>query len=174
MTDSINNSNDHGHVMDPSSDATDYVLITAEPLETYNPTTLVQHNSAGGISIFIGTTRDHFDDKAVISLEYECYQPMAMKEIHALCQQMRDKWSLTRIAILHRIGLVPIGSISVIIAASSEHRQAAISAVEWSITELKTRVPIWKKEIYDNNDSQWKQNAEFDAQKLVSSTASAQ
>jgi len=84
---------------------------------------------------------------------------MAEKELQKICDQVRAKWDVVHIAMYHKIGLVPIGDASVIIAISSVHREAGLEAVHWSIDELKATVPIWKKEFYEDG-SIWKGNAE--------------
>jgi molybdopterin synthase catalytic subunit len=142
-----------------------FVRVTHEPLEQYSATQLVGDAGAGAIATFLGTTRDNFDGKRVLRLEYEAYAPMAHRQLDRLCARIEAKrggrfGALTAVAILHRTGVVRVGEASVFIAVSSEHRAAALAAVHWLINELKARVPIWKKEMYDDGSS-WKQNAEF-------------
>jgi molybdopterin synthase catalytic subunit len=115
--------------------------------------------SCGAVSAFVGVTRDFFGDKKVTHLFYECYEAMAKSEMLKICQEV-DKQVLG-IAICHRVGLVPIGEASVVIVAVSSHRKAAIDAVSNAIDLLKARVPIWKKEFYDDGtDAIWKVNPE--------------
>lgn len=80
---------------------------------------------------------------------------MAVKVLKELIQQARNKWSLKHVAVYHRIGTVPVGQVSVIIAASSTHRKEAIHATEFLIDTLKDQCPIWKKEVYQDG-SVWK------------------
>eukprot|EP00013_Stygamoeba_regulata_P016977 CAMPEP_0177671884 /NCGR_PEP_ID=MMETSP0447-20121125/24994_1 /TAXON_ID=0 /ORGANISM="Stygamoeba regulata, Strain BSH-02190019" /LENGTH=206 /DNA_ID=CAMNT_0019179411 /DNA_START=669 /DNA_END=1289 /DNA_ORIENTATION=+ len=116
--------------------------------------------SCGAVSCFIGTTRDSFHGKKVLRLEYEAYEPMALKEMRNLALLMREKWpQIGRVAIAHRVGIVPVGESSVVIAVSSVHRKDSLEAVQWCIDELKATVPVWKKEIYEDG-SAWKANAE--------------
>lgn len=142
---------------DETSD--DYVHITNDKLSLEDLATRVQANSAGAIATFSGTTRDNFNGKKVVQLEYEAYTPMALKELHAICDRMREKWRLIKIALVHRIGIVPVGESSVIVATSSAHRKEALEAAQYAIDELKARVPIWKKEVYEDG-SIWKENCE--------------
>mmetsp|Transcript_37740 Transcript_37740/g.70830 ORF Transcript_37740/g.70830 Transcript_37740/m.70830 type:complete len:204 (+) Transcript_37740:131-742(+) len=114
---------------------------------------------AGAISTFVGVTRDNFDGKRVVRLEYEAYVPMAVKELDKLCGQMLKKWNLIKVAIGHRTGVVEVTQPSVIIAVSSAHRRESLEAVHWAIDELKATVPIWKKEEYEDGEV-WKENAE--------------
>jgi molybdopterin synthase catalytic subunit len=123
----------------------DTIILTSDKLSVDSAINMVQVNNAGGISMFIGTTRDHFDGKRVLQLEYECYRPMAEKEMRKICQVIRQKWKVERIALLHRLGVVPVGEASVIAVISSIHRKEALEAVSFAIDSLKTSVPIWKK-----------------------------
>lgn len=93
--------------------------------------------------------------KKVVQLEYEAYEPMAKKVLLDIIQKARSKWSLKHIAIYHRTGTVPVGEVSVVIAASSAHREDSIHATEYLIDELKATCPIWKREVYEDG-SVWK------------------
>lgn len=93
--------------------------------------------------------------KKVVQLEYEAYEPMAKKVLLDIIQKARSKWSLKHIAIYHRTGTVPVGEVSVVIAASSAHREDSIHATEYLIDELKASCPIWKREVYEDG-SVWK------------------
>lgn len=104
--------------------------------------------SAGAMVTFLGTTRDHNDGRRVIRLEYEAYPEMAIAELSRIAATARERWPVERVAIVHRIGLVPIGEASVVIAVSAAHRRAAFEACHFVIDRLKEVVPIWKKEIF--------------------------
>ncbi|CAG8536296.1 15019_t:CDS:2 [Dentiscutata erythropus] len=127
----------------------DFIKLTSDPLVLQNIVDLVKDDQAGAISTFCGTTLVH--------LEYESYIPMAEKEISSIITDVRTKWQLMKIAVYHRLGIVPVGETSVIIAVSSVHRHESLKAAEWLIDTLKEKVPIWKKEIY-NDGSSWKEN----------------
>jgi molybdopterin synthase catalytic subunit len=88
------------------------------------------------------------------------YVPMAEKELLKICDTIRGRWNVIHMAIVHRIGEVPIGEASVIIAISSAHRRDSLEAVEYAIDELKATVPIWKREYYENGEVFWKENSE--------------
>ncbi|XP_051160771.1 molybdopterin synthase catalytic subunit [Leptopilina boulardi] len=121
---------------------------------------LVTSPKCGAISTFIGTTRDNFESKQVLQLNYEAYEPMALKEMMNICEKVHSQWDVDRIAIFHRLGEVPVSEASVVIAISSTHRKESLHAVQLTIDMLKASVPIWKKEIYANQDSKWKENKE--------------
>lgn len=94
-------------------------------------------------------------------LEYEAYEPMAVKAMLQVCADIRIRWAVENIAVYHRLGVVPIKEASIIIAVSSPHRHEALSAVQYAIDTLKATVPIWKKEVYaDMTPSQWQENKE--------------
>lgn len=97
----------------------------------------------------------------VVSLEYEAYEPMALKSLENICKEIRENWKdVHGIAIYHRLGLVPVKEASVIIAVSSPHRQSSLDATSYAIEALKKNVPIWKKELYSDNAASWKANKE--------------
>lgn len=124
----------------------------------------VSDPSCGAISSFVGITRDNFQNKKVIMLSYEGYVPMAEKESKKLCIEANEKFaSIKKIAIVHILGDCPVEAASVIICASSPHRREAMHCVEFLIDELKARIPIWKREIYEDGDGEsvWKENVEW-------------
>ncbi|XP_006782218.1 molybdopterin synthase catalytic subunit [Neolamprologus brichardi] len=122
----------------------------------------VSSPSCGAISVFIGTTReDEADGRKVVGLEYEAYEPMAQSEFNKLCADIRARWqSVTHICVHHRLGWVKVGETSVVIAISSPHRHDGQQAIQHCISQLKANVPIWKKEVYDTQEVNWKENAE--------------
>ena len=138
-----------------------HIQLTLDPLDVNAISQSVTSASCGAISIFIGITRNNFDGHVVKRLEYEAYNAMAEKEMLKICQGMREKWSdLEAIAIVHRLGTVPVTEASVVIAASSPHRKESLEAIHWAIDTLKATVPIWKKEIYEDGKPAWKENKE--------------
>ncbi|MCH8010688.1 MAG: molybdenum cofactor biosynthesis protein MoaE [Candidatus Marinimicrobia bacterium] len=93
---------------------------------------------------FSGRVRDMEDGEKIKALEYECYREMAEKELRILAKGTVKKFSVHDLYCQHRIGIIPVGESSVIIQIWSEHRQESLNAMEWFITQLKDRVPIWK------------------------------
>lgn len=137
----------------------DVINFTAEKLSVDEVSQLVISPLCGAVSLFVGTTRNNFEGKKVISLEYEAYLPMAKNEVKKICSDIRQKWPVKHIAVFHRLGLVPVSEASIVIAVSSAHRAASLEAVSYAIDTLKAKVPIWKKEIYEESSS-WKGNKE--------------
>jgi len=139
----------------------DEVVITTSPLDIGAISSSITAPCTGATSLFVGTTRDNFQGRKVVRLEYEAYEPMAKKEMYKLCSEVRTKWSsVHKIAIHHRIGLVKVTEASVVIAVSSPHRKESLEAVQFAIDRLKETVPIWKKEVYEEGEEQWKENQE--------------
>jgi len=139
----------------------DFVEVVVDTqLDIKKYTDLVRSPAAGAITTFSGTTRETFEDKIVLELRYEAYVPMALKQLRAICSASRDRWKLTRLAVAHRLGVVPVGEESVFVAVSSVHRRDALEACEYIIDEIKLSVPIWKKEVYTDGQV-WKENSEF-------------
>ena len=114
---------------------------------------------AGGINMFLGTTRNHSKGKKVIRLEYEAYSTMALRMMSEIESEIRKRWNIQKISIVHRIGVVPVMEASVAIAVSAAHRKEAFEACRYAIDELKKRVPIWKKEIFEDGEV-WVENVE--------------
>ncbi|XP_062870301.1 molybdopterin synthase catalytic subunit [Trichomycterus rosablanca] len=139
----------------------DLIKLTTDKLSTDTVSASVTCSSCGAISLFIGTTRDHFDGKKVVRLEYEAYVPMAESELKKICADVRVRWPAVRhICIHHRLDVVPITEASVIVGISSPHRSDSLEAVRYCIDTLKSTVPIWKKEVYESEESCWKENKE--------------
>ncbi|CAG5133639.1 unnamed protein product [Candidula unifasciata] len=138
----------------------DFVDILYEKLSVEDISDMVSSPSCGAVSMFIGTTRDNFDGKQVLKLDYEAYIPMAKRKMLEVCASIRQQWDVHNIAIIHRIGVVPVKEASIVIAISSEHRKESLEAVHFAIDTMKAIVPIWKKEIYADEASAWKHNKE--------------
>jgi molybdopterin synthase catalytic subunit len=108
----------------------------------------VRDPGAGAVVTFVGTTRNENAGRRVHRLEYEAFASMATKEMRRLAAEAVRRWKLRKVAMAHRIGVVPVGEASVAIAVSAGHRGEAFEACRWLIDRLKEIVPIWKKEHY--------------------------
>jgi MoaE-MoaD fusion protein len=122
--------------------------LSGDPLSVDDAVAEVRDDSAGAIATFIGTTRAHSRGRDVLYLEYEAYEGMAEQVMADLAGALTRRHELCKVAIHHRVGRVDIGETSVVIAASAPHRAAALAACRDAIEELKTSVPLWKKETY--------------------------
>lgn len=112
----------------------------------------VTNAKAGGIVTFVGTVRKYTKGKEVIRLEFESYEPMAIKEMTKIAEQILEKYPAERVAIHHRVGVLGISGIAVVIAVSCPHRADAFAACQYAIDTLKESVPIWKKEIFTDGE----------------------
>lgn len=111
-------------------------------------------DDAGAINVFIGTVRNATKGRDVQYLEFEAYEPMALKEMQKIVATTKQKWPVVEMAIHHRVGKLEIGDIPVVIAVATAHRQQGFDACEYAIDTLKKTVPIWKKEIFTDGE-QW-------------------
>jgi molybdopterin synthase catalytic subunit len=126
------------------------IKISDQPLPIQSCIDWVMSPQSGGIDVFIGTVRDTTKGKTVIRLEFEAYEPMALKEMNKIAEQAFAKWPVQKLLIHHRTGILQIGEVPVIIAVSCAHRDAAFEACRYVIDTLKQTVPIWKKEIFED------------------------
>ena len=107
----------------------------------------LEDNSAGALSIFIGNVRNHGRFGNVSEIYYETYNEMAQEKMREIENEAQTKWGIKKLVAIHRIGNIKAGETSIIIGVSSEHRHEAFEACKYVINNVKTRVPIWKKEI---------------------------
>ncbi|CAI6335594.1 unnamed protein product [Periconia digitata] len=138
--------------------STVHVELTPDTLSTDAATRFVRSPSAGATVLFIGTTRDSFNDLPVSSLSYTSYTPLAISTLYAIATCMLEKHSLAKIAIVHKLGECPIGEESIVIAVSAPHRQAAWRAGEEALEETKKRAEIWKLERFEGGEGVWRAN----------------
>ncbi len=126
--------------------------ITENALDLPSLVAYVSDPSAGAVATFLGTTRATNRGRAVLRLEYEAYAEMAVSEFGKIAAEAARRWEITRVAIVHRIGVVPLGEASVGIAVSAPHRRASIEACHFCIDSLKLVAPIWKKEHFEGGE----------------------
>ena len=126
----------------------DFFELTNEPLNIGEIARRVVPANCGAIVTLDGFVRQWTKGKETLYLEYEAYEPMALKEMEKLIESAKEKFEIENVGIVHRLGRMEIGETSVVISVASPHRRAAFEACEWLIKELKRTVPIWKKEYY--------------------------
>lgn len=122
------------------------VLLTRLPLSLDAAFGAVRRTSCGGTALFVGTTRSPSSGRVIDGLEYEAYEDVARRLLHEVGATACAEHSLGAVYLAHRLGPVPAGEASVIVAAAAPHRADAFAGCRWLIEELKARVPIWKKE----------------------------
>jgi molybdopterin converting factor subunit 1 len=121
--------------------------MTTEVLYPREAERIVADPATGATVTFTGTVRDNARGRAVRALDYEAYAPAAEKMMAKIGEEIRERWGIDRVAIIHRMGLLKVGEASVVIAMSSAHRD---EACRYAIERLKEIVPIWKKELYED------------------------
>ncbi len=127
----------------------DQPIFEAEVLES------VKSEQAGACVLFSGTTRRFTNTKETTTLAYDAYREMAVKQLEQLRAEAHQKWPLTKSSIVHRLGEVPIGQTSVVVAVSSPHRVDAFAAATWIMDTIKKEVPIWKQEHWTDGSTEW-------------------
>lgn len=143
--------NDSGYIQQESEDSI-FVGITNSTIDFCGLVNSCKDPGCGALSIFLGTTRDNFENKKVSFLSYEHHPTMAIKYMFKVAKEAKEKFDLMKIVVVHRVGEVKICEESVIVISASPHRESAIRSTEHTINELKRLVPIWKKEFYENEN----------------------
>jgi molybdopterin synthase catalytic subunit len=135
----------------------DLIQLQAEPIDAAAVIAFVAAPQAGGIDVFLGTTREerHADGRELIALDYEAYEDMAVKQLRDLAAEARRRWPVVKLAIVHRTGWVKLAEPSVVIAVACAHRGEAFDACRWIIDTLKKDVAIWKKEVWSDGSGSW-------------------
>ena len=132
-------------------------LLQSEPLDARRLREAVSDPGHGALLLFEGVTRNHFEGRTVTHLEYEAYAEMAVLEMERIASDALRQWPTVKIAIAHRTGPVGLGEASLIIAVGAPHRPEGYEANRFVLEAIKKRLPIWKKEIY-NDGQEWKAN----------------
>ena len=137
------------------------VAVTSEPLDSNALAALVDAKGDGAMVTFAGLVRDHNQGRQVQFLEYEAYEPLAIRALQRIVDEARELWPGARIAVHHRLGRLEIGEASIVIAAASAHRADAFAACRYTIERVKQIVPIWKREHFNGGDV-WLEGATAD------------
>jgi molybdopterin synthase catalytic subunit len=130
-------------------------IITDQSIDVDEARQTLLDPSCGAIVSFCGRVRDRNNNKMVTSLEYEAYRPLAIKEGETILKELLTEHAIHSIHSYHRTGRLSIGELSFWIGVSAPHREAAFQACEAGVDRIKERVPIWKKEIYQDGSSRW-------------------
>ncbi|MBD6619691.1 molybdenum cofactor biosynthesis protein MoaE [Nostoc sp. B(2019)] len=110
----------------------------------------------GAVVVMSGMVRNQTDGKPVVALEYQAYEPMALRVFYQIAADIRSSWSdVNRVVIYHRVGRLQVGEISVLVAVGCPHRSEAFEACRYAIDNLKHNAPIWKKEHWEDGSSTW-------------------
>jgi molybdopterin synthase catalytic subunit len=126
--------------------------LTADPLDANAVAAIVASGDCGAVTTFVGLVRNENGGRRVLWLEYEAYEPLALKAFAQIDEEAGGRWPSIGLAIHHRLGRVEIGQASVVIAAASPHRAEAFAACRYAIERIKQIAPIWKHEHFEGGD----------------------
>ena len=135
--------------------------LTADPLDANAVAAVVSSADCGAVTTFVGLVRDDNAGRRVLWLEYEAYEPLALKAFARIDEEAGERWPSIAMAIHHRLGRVGIGEPSIVIAAASPHRPEAFAACRYAIERIKQIAPIWKREHFEGGYS-WIEGATAD------------
>jgi molybdopterin synthase catalytic subunit len=131
------------------------IELTRDPIDYHALTEQVRRGDCGAVVTFLGTVRDLTGDRVTVALDYEAYPGMAEKKMAEIEQETRARWPVGAMGMMHRLGHLDIGEISVAVAVSCPHRAQAFEACRYAIDRLKELVPIWKKENWADGSTEW-------------------
>ncbi|MFO0934925.1 MAG: molybdenum cofactor biosynthesis protein MoaE [Gemmataceae bacterium] len=132
------------------------IALTRELIDESELLRNVKSPHAGAVCLFLGTVRDLTGDEVTVFLDYEAYPAMAEAKLAEIEAELRRRWPVENVAIVHRLGRLAVGEASVAVAVSSPHRVHAFEACRYAIDTVKELVPIWKKDVADSGREQWK------------------
>ncbi len=138
-----------------------WVQLLREPIDLTEAYQFLQTSEAGGLALFMGTTRQWTAGQETRSLTYEGYEPMAIKEMHRLLDIAMNRWPIHRACLVHRLGEVPLAEASVLVGVATPHRPEAFEACRYLIDQLKVQVPIWKQEHLADGQEIWVQGSDL-------------
>jgi len=131
------------------------IQLTAEPIDHASLTEQVRRADCGAVVTFLGTVRDLTGARVTVALDYEAYPGMAEKKLAEIEQEVRKHWPVGEVIMVHRLGHLEVGDISVAVSVSCAHRAQAFDACRYAIDRLKELVPIWKKENWADGTTEW-------------------
>ena len=131
------------------------VRLTRDAIDYHALTDAVRAPHCGAVVLFLGTVRDLTGDTVTVFLDYDAYAPMAEKKLGEIEAEVRRRWPVGDVAMVHRLGRLEVGEVSVAVAVSCPHRGDAFDAARFAIDTLKELVPIWKKENAPDGTGEW-------------------
>ena len=131
------------------------IRLTTGPIDYYALTEAVRLPGCGAVVTFLGTVRDLTDGRVTVALDYEAYPGMAEKKRAEIEGETRRRWPVGELMMVHRLGHLDVGDVSVAVAVSCPHRAQAFEACRHAIDRLKELVPIWKKENWADGSTEW-------------------
>lgn len=132
-----------------------YASLTHDPIDAGSVLARVGDRRDGAVLLFLGVVRDHAEGRAVTGMRYDAYEEMAGSVLAAIAGEAAALLGTDRVAVVHRVGELEVGEVSVAVATSSPHRAEAYEASRYVIEEIKKRLPVWKKERFVEGDARW-------------------
>lgn len=126
------------------------ISVTENRIDICDILSKIHDESSGAVSVFVGNVRNNNGNSKVVGIFYEVYPEMAKSRMQNIEYEVLSKWHIKKFIAIHRVGYLEVGETSVIVISSSEHRKEAFESCMYGIDNIKTRVPIWKKEIFEN------------------------
>ena len=130
------------------------VSITGEPVGTESVLAGVTAGT-GAVVSFVGVVRDHDGGRKVTGIYYDCYREMAQREAERIAREIRESFGVQAVRLIHRVGELAVGDVSLFVVVASAHRGDAFDAARTIVERVKERLPVWKKERYADGESQW-------------------
>ena len=131
------------------------ITVTEDPIDLENLMARAASPADGAVATFLGVVRDNSGSKKVSSLLYEAYVPMVLKCFEKISNEVKEKWDVTNLSIVHRIGRLQAGETAVAVLAAARHRREALEVCSYAIDRVKAIAPIWKKEFSKEGESLW-------------------
>ena len=141
--------------MTESGDVRDIVQIVTDPIDSAGLIALMtglRRDSSGALASFVGVVRNEHQGRRVHHLIYEAYPPMAEQELKRIASELRSRWTIDGVSLVHRLGRLEVGEASVVVVVAAPHRREALEACAFGIERIKQSVPIWKKEFSDQGE----------------------
>src|SRR6266446_4008098 len=131
------------------------IRLTTEVIDYHTLTEQVRRNDCGAVVTFLGTVRELTDGRVTRALDYEAYPAMAEKKMAEIERATCERWPVGALVLVHRLGHLEVGEVSVAVSVSCPHRGQAFDACRYAIDRLKEMVPIWKKENRADGRTEW-------------------
>jgi len=156
-------SDDEVALLPPVSGGSGRTSIVRDPIDTQAVLGRMKQGGDGAALVFEGVVRNQTRGRKTLHLDYEAYEQMALRQMESLAEQALKRFQVREVALVHRLGRLEVGDISVLIVVASAHRAAAFDACRWLIDTLKRTVPIWKKEYFEDG-AVWADGEPFPAE----------
>lgn len=137
-----------------------FVKVSPEEVDVLGSIKRVMSPECGGISVFVGTVRDNYDNKPVRGVSIEAYDAMAVEDLERIAKEVKNEFGVREISIQHRTGKLDVGDVIVVIAVSAPHRKEAFAACRVVLERLKKTTPIWKQEFLDDGQ-RWAEDEKY-------------